>query len=251
MGSSSSAPESNVTPREFFDAQGISDLQDDATKHDIFIKVRVQDEPFELSQHGYIQETGMNDKDLTVGNQILQMLEQGIGEEVAAAGGDPIAQMLRNYDVATKKFENEGKILTYVNGEERERSVEVETFKLESINQVADTLLASLTVGFGLPVGLSKALVYPKVAEFLRGLSTVYEKKMESYELGEFTVQFVKVDKQMKCTSVSAYRFKFASSDKQTKYWICGTKHDSKMWVYCRKVTFLCTKKLAAEDMFD
>merc|ERR1711933_674642 len=159
--------------------------------------------------------------------------------------------MLRNFDAASKKFKDEGKILTYVNGEERESSLEVQTYNLDSIKQVSDSLLAALTIGFGLPVGLSKALVFPKVAEFLKGLTQFYEKKKESYELSEFTVQFVKVDKEMQCTSVSAYRFRFASSDKHTKYWVFGSKWDSKMWVYCRKVTFLCTKKLTADDMFD
>merc|ERR1712146_209503 len=121
----------------------------------------------------------------------------------------------------------------------------------DSVKQVADSLIASLATGFGLPLGLSRALVFPKIAEFLKGLAKSYEKKQESYDFGDFTVQFVKVDKEMKCTSVTAYRFKFASSDKHTKYWIFGKKSDSKMWVYCRKVTFLCTKKLTADVMFD
>jgi len=249
MGSSASAPAKNVTASEFYRSQGLY-LEDDATKQDIWAKVHDPAEKFELSEHGCIQEKGMDAKDLQVGNQILVDLQEGVGE-AEASGGDPIAQMLRNYDKVAEKFKKEGKSLTYVNGEERERSVEVMTYDVGSINQVSDSLLASLTTGFGLPRGLSKALVYPKVGEFLHGLSAVYQNKNESYELGEFTVCFMKVDKKMKCTSVSAYRFRFASSDKHTKYWLWGTKSDSKMWVYCRQVTFLCTKQLSADDMFD
>jgi len=243
-------PSENVKPSDYFKSQGFPDLRDDVTKQDIFAKVSSPSEPFELSEHGFIQEIGMNEKDLAVGNQILQELEKDVGK-VEAAGEDPLEQMLRNFDHASKKFKDEGKILTYVNGEERERSLEVVTYDVGSINQVSDSLLASLTVGFGLPPGLSKALVFPKVAEFLKGLSKFYEDKKESYDLKEFTVQFVRVDKEKKCTSVSAYRFRFASSDHSSKYWLFGTKSDSKMYVYCRKVTFLCTKELSADDMFN
>jgi len=245
-----SGPSANVKPSTFFASQGFPGLPDDATKKDIFVKVCSQGDQFELSEKGHIQEKGMRAKDLQVGNEILQVLEQGVGA-VAAAGGDPIDQMLRNFDTATQKFKKEGKILTYVTGEERTRNLEVEAYSLDSVKQVADILISSLTTGFGLPLGLSRALVFPKIAEFLTGLAKSYEKKQASYDLSDFTVQFVNVDKEMKCTSVTAYRFKFTNSDKQTKYWICSTKSDSKMCVYCRKATFLCTKELKVEDMFD
>merc|ERR1719230_639712 len=114
-------------------------------KKDIFEKVCKQEDQFELSEHGHIQEKGMDAKDLKVGNQILQELQQGV-TNVEAAGEDPIAQMLRNFDAVSQKFEKEyNKILTYVNGEERERFLEVEAYSLKSVNQVADILISSLT----------------------------------------------------------------------------------------------------------
>jgi len=250
MGSSDSK---NVQPAEFYEAQGLpKGIPDDATKEDIIKLVAEQhpDEPFQLSKDGaFIYETGMEQKDLAVGNMILQHVQPGVGQ-VEADGGDPLAQMCRNFDIATVEFKKNKRNLTFVNGEERDRELEVVTYDLASVNVVAEALLASLITGFGLPVGLSKALVLPKVGEFLRGLSEVYKSKKEAFNLGEFIVQFVRVDKDMMCTSVSAYRFRFSSSAEKTKYWLFADKTDSRMYVYCKKVAFLCTADVAMDDMF-
>jgi len=249
MGLMGSSDCKNVQPTEFYEAQGLSGLPDDATKQDIFELVADPDEPFQLSKDGaFIYETGMSREDLSVGNMILQHLQPGVGQ-AEADGGDPLAQMLRNFDNATKEFKKEKKSLTLVNGQERDRSVQVETYDLKSVNDVAEALLASLIMGFGVPVGLSKALVIPKVAEFLRGLSEVYKSKKEGFNLGEFIVQFVCVNSDMKCTSVSAYRFRFSSSADKTKYWLFANQTDNHMYVHCKKVAFLCTRDVDMDDI--
>merc|ERR1711988_77949 len=101
-----SGPSANVTPSKFFASQGFPGLPDGATKEDIFVKVCNPGDQFELSDFGHIQEKGMHAKDLQVGNEILQVLGQGV-VDAEAAGGDPIAQMLRNFDAATQKFKDE------------------------------------------------------------------------------------------------------------------------------------------------
>lgn len=253
MGGGSSTPQEkeNVKVGQFFKTQGLDQLGDGATKKQIVEAVLGcgEGEDFMLNQHGNIVQIGMDATDLQVGNFVLEKLQEGVGEALAE-GRDPLAKMLANRDAAADFFAQNDKAVTVVGDAETERSLEVETYRLESIIHVANALLATLQVGFGLSRGLSRALVFPKIAEFVQGLADVYSHKLETVDLKEFTLQFMKVDKEMKCTSITAYRFKFSSNDKcDTKFWLF-TSHSTKMWIKCRRSTFLCTQAIKMDDMF-
>lgn len=242
--------QTTIQPAQFLMAVGYSDsLSDSALPNKAelskrFLKMGGGAESFEFNEHNdTIQQTGMSAKDLRMGNSLLSALQDGVGE-VQAKKGDVQKHMLKNLDAARRTMAEKGFDLTFVAGGERSRDMELETYNLQSVKQVSDSMVQTLTTGFSLSSGIAQALVYGKMAEFLDGLNVPAMRGTEkrSFLFRDFAVQFFQYDEKLQCTSINSYVFQFESEDRSQRGWV-GSSSQCKMKLICKKMTFLITAK--------
>jgi len=235
----------NVTVKNFADSQQIG-LSEKPTKAEVFKKICDKNTSMIMKYRfddttGTIQENNFGEKDMGWCNKLIHDLQTGLTDPLGDDCPNPIKIMEDNRAKFENKWKEAGKNLTQTSASKTEAQVTVKTYSLESVKAVAESLVTSLVSGMDMEEPLARALVIPKVCDFLSKLPKDFEKldAAATFELKEFSFVLPKLHDGV--LSVKPIRIQFSSSKEVQRGYFMNSS-SSFLYINIESAIFTATK---------